>query len=383
MMSTTEMITAVVLELVLVGLLYLFYCLSKRCGLRKKLLKNALQRSDEIFVRSLLIENLISRVRQHLAGISMSAPNGERRRELYSLWLEWLSSEQDAWTELAYDKSRGFWSLFEAKAIALLPEVQDLTPPADVPIANHSEELETLRNKLAEYQAEIDNLGRFRGLFFDLKGQLKDQQYDYEKLQQQLQHLLLNTKDGEDSLDLKQLNEHLKHKNQQLQNQLEAINADFEALFAIDNQPPSSVAAMPIFVPEQFNQMDAGITKIKHVVAAQNLEINEMTNIIHGLEIELEERNKLLNKMKEFEERTAEMETVVDVLEEENKYLQEQAKTFQSSMRGSLYDLEHKVNTLTQELKDKEEARHKLQRKYNDLESEYLEVYEKLHSLKK
>jgi len=129
------------------------------------------------------------------------------------------------------------------------------------------------------------------------------------------------------------------------------------------------------------------VTDLEEQLDKQKRNITDLHNMVGDLQLETEKAAQLQDKLDNFELASRDMNMCVQVLEEENQFLQEQIQELlKADESGSMYDkaeeqkdpaeLEAQIEALRAELSEKEHRVREAEEKYAAMEQEYLTLYE-------
>ena len=129
------------------------------------------------------------------------------------------------------------------------------------------------------------------------------------------------------------------------------------------------------------------VTDLEEQLDKQKRNINDLHNMVGDLQLETEKATQLQDKLDNFQLASRDMNMCVQVLEEENQFLQEQIQELlKADESGSVYDnaeeqkdpaeLEAQIEALRAELSEKEHRVREAEEKYAAMEQEYLTLYE-------
>jgi chromosome segregation ATPase len=138
-------------------------------------------------------------------------------------------------------------------------------------------------------------------------------------------------------------------------------------------------------------EKNESISDLHEQLGRQKSSISGLNTVIGDLQLEAGKAAELQAKLDQFELASRDMNMCVQVLEEENHFLQEQVKALLNRDEGeSVYDaekhkadveaLQQQVETLKTELAAREERIHDVEAKFAALEKEYLTLYEEANS---
>ncbi|TCK18727.1 hypothetical protein DFR30_2011 [Thiogranum longum] len=259
--------------------------------------------------------------------------------------------------------------------------VTELFTPPSAPVPEDDDpELEEAEsnNPLLKAQEQIKRLESFRDKFFSMKKQLRELEASRQKLTEQLEILM---PEAERSEELRALLDTMNGQRDRLQAELDQLESQSDELAktATQNTP----------VQEQENESSSALTK---QIDKQNRKISELHHLVDDLNLEAEKAEELQSRFKQFELASRDMNMCIQVLEEENQFLQEQIKSLLeldenepvyhsgASADAENPDQKAQLEALQSELEGKDQQIKSLEEKYASMEQEYLTLYEEANS---
>ena len=247
-------------------------------------------------------------------------------------------------------------------------------------------EVEQLRKELALYKIRTESLEKFKKIFFDTKKQMDA----YEEINAALTEKILKECGGvNDNADLKSLLERVDHEKSIVQEQLKIIQSDFNALFdSLGQLPVTGLPAEGICIENINSAADnfkEGLGALKDIIDKQSSKINSLTAMLDELKISAEEASRLKQLLQEVEESKQSLLSVVEVLQDENEFMQAQIAQLLKDSRECDEKLlanhpeEERFVTLEQTLREQQEKIAELTQANAELEREYLKIYEQVH----
>ncbi|VAW80084.1 hypothetical protein MNBD_GAMMA15-1209 [hydrothermal vent metagenome] len=255
----------------------------------------------------------------------------------------------------------------------------DLFTPPEAPetepeLVETVEEETSDENSLSKALTRIRRLEKFRDNFFDMKKRLKELEDSKQKLVFQLEALIPEAERSEELLAL-----------------LDTMNAQRDRLEAELAQLESQSDELAKAGPEKTASEDDSISELETQVSQQKKKMSELHHLVDSLNLEAENTAALQTELDKVDLSNRDMNMCIQVLEEENQFLQEQIKTLlQADEKDSIYDsdkpenndseLQQEVETMKTALDEKDQQIRTLQDKYDAMESEYLTLYEEANS---
>lgn len=234
------------------------------------------------------------------------------------------------------------------------------------------EELESdERIKLLE--TRITNLEKFRDKYFQLKER-------YELLilaEEELENKIRSELSEEDQAKLKVNLDKLSEERNHLRQELLEIEKALEGL--LDAEQLSHVKQSTLSKDEvdgSVEKIDVSITTIKNVVEIQKSLISDLNDKLASLSLEAKERAELEDTFDKLDAQYAEMGDAIDILQEENEFLQDQIQALLAQGRESDVDTTSEITKLKVELAEKINDYDELYNKFTQIESGYLKLEE-------
>lgn len=260
---------------------------------------------------------------------------------------------------------------FYLRARRLKNQFQD--QPAEAPAQTELSPDEALQHKVAVYEKRLKSLERFRDLFFELK----DRQGRIDDLHAQM-HEQVGAVDheSEEFARVKQTMEQLQQEKANLEEHLKQVTDELDVIMGVTDHATAS-SDLSESLNGRHEQLGGGLDNIKNMVDKQKREIAELHQQIADLEIEKASADELRGALDALVQRNEEMTLAVEVIQDENQYLQEQVEQMvaqQGQLDGSFV---MEIDSLRRELEDKEQAYSQLEKKFADMEANYIELYEK------
>ncbi len=255
--------------------------------------------------------------------------------------------------------------------------VSDLFAPPEVPepeqieIAEDEPESDNALNKAL---TRIKRLEKFRDNFFDMKKQLKELEDSKQKLVAQLEALI---PEAERSEELLTLLDTMNAQRDRLEAELAQLESQSDALAktSSENASPDNTAE------------EGSVSELEEQLSQQKKKMSELHHLVDSLNLEAENTAALQAELDKVDLSNRDMNMCIQVLEEENQFLQEQIKSLlQMDDNDSVYDtkesennneeLQQEIETLKAALDEKDQQIKTLQDKYDAMEGEYLTLYE-------
>lgn len=323
---------------------------------------------------SLLLQEEINRASQRLFHLKEADGDYSEDIALIEFRIAYLKTEKQAIDQHAYDEI-GLWSHLSRELQPLTGASNptgsdDCDQQANRPDSDSQQEIDMLRRKLQAYATRVENLQKFKELFFELKKQFTETQQRNEELHNEFERLLPDNNEHEDIRDVLTK---LRSENDNLHQQLNSLEGVFSSLPTIntmrDISPPT-------------DNITESVTRIKSIITQQEARIAELSHELNSLHIELEAQERLKLKIQKLDDETRKLKDSAHHLEEENLFLQEQISVL---LRQELErDEKHKrrLLQLEEDLTQQQLNFAELEKKYTSLEREYLQIYEENRRLK-
>lgn len=229
---------------------------------------------------------------------------------------------------------------------------------------------------LTKAQARIKSLEKFRDHFFSMKKQLEALEASKQKLIEQLETLL---PEAERSEELRSLLDTMNAQRDRLQDELAQLESQSDALAKAASQNGPTADKLQRIEAE--NEENA--SELTEQIDKQKKKIFELHHLVDDLHLESEKAEALQAKIDQFELANRDMNMCIQVLEEENQFLQGQIQSLlKLSEDQSVYDVDgpQQLEALQAQLTEKDEQIKILEEKYNSIEQEYLTLYEEANS---
>ena len=134
------------------------------------------------------------------------------------------------------------------------------------------------------------------------------------------------------------------------------------------------------------------VSELGEQIDKQKQKMSELYSLVDGLQLEAEKSEALQGKLDQFDLSNRDMNMCIQVLEEENEFLQEQIRSLLQMDEGkSIYnsddaasnddaELQQQLASMQAQLDDKDQQIKALEVKYASMEQEYLTLYEETNS---
>jgi chromosome segregation ATPase len=215
-------------------------------------------------------------------------------------------------------------------------------------------DLGIVRERLALAEQQVKNLERFRELFFDLKDRLAVLMEHQRNMHEHMQQAGLPL---EEQKALKAAFEQLKREKTILEQHLQQVEDELDVL--MDNSKKSSV--------RMTEPASAG-----NVINEQQVKIGKLIQEIADLEIEAAAGHRIQTTINQLNHQTDELTMAIEVLQDENQFLNEQVQMLLQQQHQKDQQLSHEIDLITSQLAEKQQAYDDLYKKHIRLESEYL-----------
>lgn len=338
------------------------------------------------------LQEEINRTRTRITQLANDGITPVRNLEVLELRLKALQAEQQAWNRTSEDHEV-FWEQITTQLSALLPAATDASTnnaqaAAEDPVKD--ELIRSMQERIENYEARLGNLETFKQMFFDLKQKLNESQ----ELNQQFHDEITRTIPVEmQSPEMQAMLERLREENTALEEQLQHVEKQLYIIMHHAGHTTTTGGKDHGAEPETSKQrldsmsdvamhIETEMTQIRDIISNQKRKISELTSHIDELQLEVNEKDHIKRELVKLADRNEEMNRVLDVLEEENTFLQEQISAL---LRQELRDSERSKENLSEyenQLLAKEKALNALEKKYTDMEQEYLTVYNENEKLK-
>ncbi|RRQ21270.1 coiled-coil domain-containing protein [Thiohalobacter thiocyanaticus] len=321
----------------------------------------------------------INRTRTRLAQLSTDGVSSPASIRLLQLRLRLLEAERRAW-----DRSTPEHEIFWDTLLQALP-----APPEDesaTAIAARDELIQSLQERVEQYDSRVANLETFKGMFFELKQKLSDSQ----ELNLQVHEEITRTIPVEmQSPEMQDMLERLREENSSMGEMLEYVDKQLRSIMLQAGVPNRS--GMPPQTTGKTNadsmsnmvmHIESEMAQVRDIIAGQKSRINELTLQIDSLQLELNDKNRLKQALQQLGRKNADMNQAMDRLEQENRFLQEHISTLHSQELLITEQNREKLKEFENQLLLKEKKINELERRHAEMEAQYLSVHNENTTLK-
>jgi len=172
---------------------------------------------------------------------------------------------------------------------------------------------------------------------------------------------------------------------------LDTMNAQRDRLEAELAQLESQSDALAKMASENTPEENSNVSDLEEQVSQQKKKMFELHHMVDNLNLEAENTAALQAELDKVDLSNRDMNMCIQVLEEENQFLQEQVKSLlQIGEKDSVYDskesdtdnsaLQQEIEAMKAALDEKNQQIKSLQEKYDAMENEYLTLYEEANS---
>lgn len=218
-------------------------------------------------------------------------------------------------------------------------------------INNLLEKISLLQEQLATSEMRISNLEKFRKLYLNVSAALEAISEIQEYVNSNIDDIEAPTEVADKlRIAFEKLNEEkltLESHIEQVQSQLDVMLGDGSA-----PQPPEENS--------------------EEIIKTQKQEINKLTSLISNLEVESNSIIELSDSVTALTETSEELTIAVEVLQEENTFLQEQIQGLLQQQVNGDSTFQEKIKSLEQEIADKEEKYNELNKSYAEMEADFI-----------
>lgn len=367
-MEVSAFIELAVLEVLLVAAIYvafLHFRKLKRAGISGESAPGSQLAADQY---AALLQELILQADARLAGLEGDDSASTELRRLIEFRLAVLKAERTAADSAGPDDDKR-WDLLAESLSPLLPAQASEDK-------KESKLVESLRLQITGYEKRLANLEKFRELFFDMKARLSDSHARTDQLQVEVSRAV---PEDEQSPELKKLLSELESENRQLNEQLEHVEDVFTNILKQTSEP---VAAVEEGIAGAVSGIDRDVERIRSIISSQEKRIGELSTLIEEKEMALADKQEVERALEELRESGKEMESVIEVIEEENSFLQQQISMLLQQELEKDTALEQQVGELSKQLEEARAEHANLTDKFAVMEKEYLQMYEENRELK-
>lgn len=209
-----------------------------------------------------------------------------------------------------------------------------------------------LQEKLALAQQRVDNLERFRDMFFELKSQMDGLLEQQEKMGNQIACM-----SPAEQNELAAEFEKLKKQKETLEQHLQQVEAELDVLTSPSHGPA-------------VGDREGG--NAESIIQEQQAEIGRLIQDIADLEVEAAAAQRIQSSISNMNTNMDELAIAVEVLQDENEFLSKQIQSLLKQEQENDAQTSHQIDSLTRELAEKSQSYDELYAKHTRLESEYL-----------
>lgn len=236
----------------------------------------------------------------------------------------------------------------------------DKLPNNDAKLAKDKgllDELRRLREQLATSELRIKNLEKFRGLYFQIKTSIESIS--------EIQDLISSNIDATD------LPEELLKK---LREAFERLNKEKRVL---EDHVRQAQEQLDLFLGTDAVSVRTSNESSKNTIQQQKAEIAQLSLLVAELEIEASSMRRLSDSIAILTTQSDELTITVEVLQEENQFLQDQIRALLRQDNENECALKLSVSSLQQKIIVQETEFNELNLKQATLETEYLKLQKK------
>lgn len=236
-----------------------------------------------------------------------------------------------------------------------------------------------LQRQVDRLKLRLDSMEKFKSLFFDLREHFQSIQAVNDVMTRELARVSTEHSEFDELMILLEKTREEKlllvEKLDALENVLTEIadfgdDARFESSDAVNSKSGADLGASA-------GRISSGVDQVRKILDTQSNEIMRLIQVNNQLEDKATKGMLLENILREMDGRNKEMSSIIQILEDENEYLNAQLTAAVS--RGDVVDnLGLETVTLRAELDVSRHEVDDLEEKYAMLEVKYLEVYEQL-----
>ncbi len=281
----------------------------------------------------------------------------EARQELASRLDELLpETERSEELQSLLDAMTGQWQQLQHRLAQMEGQGEGIAASAETSVAVRIDELHGVLSQ------QGDTLMTMRQVLDQVK---EDPQAEsIEALEKQLQELEQHYREANTCIEImQQENERLQEKIDRKEDRIEQVKAE----------------------------KNESVNDLAEQVDRQKRNIGELQDMVGELQLEAGKAEQLQAKLDQFDLASRDMNMCIQVLEEENAFLQEQIKALlQAEDGGSVYDktdetgdseaLQQEIAGLKNQLQEKEQKISEVEARYASMEKEYLTLYEEAQS---
>ncbi len=230
---------------------------------------------------------------------------------------------------------------------------------------------------LADYAKRIENLEKFKELYFEIKAKFNAINDLHEQFDSEVKSLLSE----EDYETLQKTLEQIKTEKEILEIKLREAEHELDTIISTQGMElPKEVDSETAFSAAE--RLNEGIQSVKSVISNQTSLIDNLKEQIKSLELEAAQTKALEDTVNSMQEQNNDLSTALEVLQDENQFLQDQIQALLVSSQETDADTSGEIARLKAQLKEQEDKYSELHKKFTSIESEYLQLYEEHKKLK-
>ena len=214
-------------------------------------------------------------------------------------------------------------------------------------------QLGILRQRLATSETRIENLEKFRNLYFKTKKSIDTMTATQDKLTQQITEIDLPE---QTTKDLNLTIENLRKEKQVYEEHQKQVQDQLEVMMSEPRTEPDSDS--------------------RRLIQQQLEEIGRLTQIISELKLEASSSARMTESVNTLNEQADELNITIEVMQEENLFLQDQIQALLQQERELEQERQEKISQLESQLLEAEQKYQILNAKHAELETEYLRLQE-------
>ncbi len=322
----------------------------------------------------------------------VSGKTEEDEDHCLALRQRFLDAERQAATIAGQDENQ-FWRVLTEELSAIVPRAsaesqdeQGLEALSDmVEEVQPDGEAAHLRERVATLQVRIESLEKFKTMFFDVKGKIDSQQDLIDRLKEELEKALV---DGGDLTMLKATVEQLAYEKSDLQDKVAEMAtrlSEKQSQTGVQSEVGGTAAPVEAKLNENTavsqaekvsasgKHMSEEVENMRETVAGQDAKIQELSQLIGELRLEVDDKERLKQIMAQLEGRSIDLDKQVNSLVQENNFLQDQISALLSQEVTKDSQFTEELQRIQERLASKESAYSQLEKKYTEMEKQLLE----------
>lgn len=322
-----------------------------------------------------MLQRQILQTEAKLAQLEQTQDPDTQLRTLVSTRLKLLGAERKAIDSSGQDEDK-LWAQVGESLAEFLPKDETAAPVPD-----QTAMITALQTRILAYQQRIANLEQFKEHFFNLKLQHSETRIVNQRLHDEVEKAI---PEDDRSPELQDALQVLQDENVRLEQELSHVEQEFDNIMRnLNSSIQESKTDKPdIALTNSMDSIGNKVDTIRQFVNSQDEQIKTLNGIISGLQIELEDKQRIQESIEKLQAQNDELGNVIDITQEENTFLQEQISALLKQELETSASQELALEQLQAELDTQLQAGSELEARYAAMEKEYLTAFEENQRLK-